>query len=75
MSNLLAFIKGLTAQPALSVAEVVAINSDNTSTVRYADNSLQRVRGTSVAVGQPAFVRAGLVEGVAPALTPFVIEV
>lgn len=75
MSNLVAFIQSLAAQPALQVAKVVGINSDNTSTVEYADGSLQRMRGTNVTVGQPAFVRAGLIEGVAPALTPFVVEV
>lgn len=62
-------------QPALLIGEVLAVNSDNTSTVEFPDGSQQRMRGTSVAVGQPAFVRDGVIEGLAPAYTATVIEI
>lgn len=62
-------------QPALQIAQVIAVNSDQTSTVQYPEGNQQRVRGTSVAVGQPAFVRNGIIEGLAPAFVATVIEI
>lgn len=75
MSNLVNFIRGLSPQAPLQIATITAVNADNTSTVEYADGSVQRARGTSVAVGQPAFIRAGVVEGLAPSRTAFTIEI
>lgn len=75
MSNLYRRLLELVPQPAVLIAEVLAVNSDNTSTVEFPDGSQQRVRGTSVAVGQPAFVRNGIVEGLAPARAATVIEI
>jgi hypothetical protein len=75
VSNLYRYLKELLPQPALQIAEVLAVNADNTSTVEYPDGGQQTVRGTSVAVGQPAFVRNGVVEGLAPARTATVIEI
>ncbi len=74
-TNVFARLRALMPQPALQIAEVVAVNSDQTSTVQYPDGNQQRVRGTSVAVGEPAFVRNGIVEGLAPAYTAVVIEI
>jgi hypothetical protein len=34
-----------------------------------------KLRGTSVAVGQPAFMRGGIVEGLAPARVAVTIEI
>jgi hypothetical protein len=68
-------LQQLLPQPALLIADVLAVNADNTSTVEFPDGSQQRVRGTSVAVGQPAFVRNGIVEGIAPARSATVIEI
>jgi hypothetical protein len=73
--NLYRRLRELLPQPALQIADVLAINSDNTSTVEYPGGGQQRVRGTSVAAGQPAFVRNGVIEGLAPARTATVIEV
>ena len=53
-TNLFRRLQELMPQPALQIAEVLAVNSDQTSTVQYPDGNQQRVRGTSVGVGQPA---------------------
>lgn len=73
--NIFQRLRQLMPAPALLIADVLAVNSDNTSTVQFPDGSQQRVRGTSVAVGQPAFVRDGIVEGLAPARSAIVIEI
>ena len=73
--NVFRRLRELLPQPALLIADVLAVNSDNTSTVEFPDGSQQRVRGTSVAVGQPAFVRNGIVEGLAPARSAVEIEI
>jgi hypothetical protein len=75
MSNLVRTLRELLPQPAVLIGEVLAVHSDNTSTVEFPDGSQQRMRGTSVAVGQAAFVRNGIVEGLAPAREAAVIEV
>lgn len=75
MSDVIARLRALLPQPALLIAQVLAVHADQTSTVQYPDGSVQRVRGTIVAVGQPAFVRAGVIEGLAPAMSSVVIEV
>jgi hypothetical protein len=75
VSNIYQRLKSLIPQPALLIAEVLEVNADQTSTVEYPDGSQQRVRGTSVAVGQPAFVRAGIIEGLAPSRTATVVEI
>lgn len=75
MSNLFRYLRERMPAPALQIATVLTVNADNTSTVEYPDGSLQRVRGTAVAVGQPAFVRNGVIEGLAPARVATVIEI
>lgn len=75
MSQLLQGLRQLLPQPAVLIGDVLAVHADNTSTVAFPDGSQQRVRGTSVAVGQPAFVRNGIVEGLAPSRVAIVIEV
>ena len=68
-------LRSISPQPALLIGEVLAVNGDNTSTVEFLDGSQQRVRGTTVAVGQAAFVRNGIVEGLAPSRVAFEIEI
>lgn len=74
-TNLFRRLQELQPDPAVLIGDVLAVNSDNTSTVQLPDGSTFRARGTSVAVGQPAFVRNGIVEGIAPARTATVIEI
>jgi hypothetical protein len=75
-TNLYRALRELLPEPALMVATVVAVNtSEGTSTVSFPGGGLQRVRGTSVAAGSLAFVRDGVIEGPAPALTLETIEV
>lgn len=73
--NIYRRLRELLPQQPLLIADVLAVNDDNTSTVEYPDGSQQRVRGASVAVGQPAFIRNGVVEGLAPARVATVIEI
>ena len=75
MSNLYRALRELLPESPLLVASVVAVNSDATITVRYPGGSEQRVRGTSAAAGSQVFVRNGIIEGSAPALTALTIEV
>lgn len=75
MTNLYRRLRELLPQPPLLIGDVLEVHSDQTSTVEYPDGSQQRVRGTSVGVGQPAFVRNGVIEGLAPARTAIVIEI
>jgi hypothetical protein len=75
-TNLYRVLRELLPEPALMVATVAAVNtSQGTSTVSFPGGGLQRVRGTSVAAGSLAFVRDGVIEGAAPALTLEMIEV
>lgn len=73
--SLLNQLRRIAAPSAPFIGVVQEIHSDQTSTVQLADGSLMRVRGTSVAVGQPAFVRNGIIEGIAPALTATTVEI
>lgn len=73
--NIFQRLQELQPQPALLIAEVLAVNADNTSTVQFPDGGQVRVRGTSVAVGQPAFIRNGIVEGLAPDRSATTIEI
>lgn len=62
--------------PALLVLEVEAHHADGTSSVVLpGGGGTLRVRGTSVAVGDFAFVRDGVVEGEAPPVTPGMLSV
>jgi len=75
-TNLFRALRELLPEPALMVATVAAVNaSEGTSTVSFPGGGVQRVRGTSVAVGSLAFIRGGVIEGPAPALTLETIEV
>lgn len=59
----------------LLVGKVIAHNADDTSTIQLPDGVLIRARGVDVAEGVSAFVRAGKVEGAAPDLPKYEIEI
>jgi len=59
----------------LLVGEVTAHNADGTSTVELPDGSLIRARGQTVAVGDKAFVEAGQIQGDAPDLPAYDVEI
>ena len=73
-TNLYRALRELLPESPLLVGIVDAVHTDGTCTVSYPGGGTQRVRGTA-AVGASVFVRDGVIEGGAPALTPLVIEV
>jgi hypothetical protein len=73
-TNVFRALRELLPEPALQVATVSAVNLDGTLTVDFPGGGSQRVRGAA-AVSDRVFVRNGVVEGLAPALTPLTIEV
>lgn len=73
-TNLYRALRDLLPEPALLVATVTTINADDTLTVTFPGGGTQRVRGEA-AVSDQVFVRAGVVEGPAPALTFLTIDV
>jgi cation transporter-like permease len=75
MTNLFRGLIELLPKTPLTIGEVVAVHGDDTSTVQYLGGGQQRVRGTGFAVAAKVFVRAGVIEGVAPSLAAFVVEV
>ena len=76
MSNLYRALRELLPEAPLLVASVMAIHPlEGTSTVEYPGGGQQRVRGTSEAVASRVFVRGGVIEGAAPALTALTIDV
>lgn len=75
-TNLYRALRELLPEAPLQVATVAAVHtSEGASTVTWPGGSRQRVRGAGVAVGSAVFVRDGVIEGPAPALTLVVIEV
>lgn len=76
MTNLYRALRELLPDAPLQVATVSVVHaSTGESTITWPGGSQQRVRGTSVAADQRAFVRNGVIEGAAPALTLETIEV
>ena len=66
-------LRNLFPEPRLLVGTVTATAAE-TATVALPDSSLIHVRGVA-AVGDPVYVRNGVIEGLAPALTVVEIEV
>jgi len=64
----------LLPQTPLQVGEVTVINADGTRTLELPGGGEIRARGTA-ALGDRVFVRDGLIEGPAPALTVLTIDV
>lgn len=71
--NLYRAFRDLMPAPALLVGDVVSIAS-GVATVELPDGGFLQARGEAV-VDDRVFVRNGLIEGPAPALTPVTIEV
>ena len=75
-TNLYRALRELLPEAPLLVASVISVQtSEGTSTVEYPGGNQQRVRGTGAAVSSQVFVRNGIVENAAPALTALTIEV
>lgn len=74
-TNLYRALRELLPDAPLLVGTITALNADDTATITYPDGNTQRVRGPALAINTPVFVRNGLIEGTAPALTAVVIEV
>ncbi|TAG43605.1 MAG: hypothetical protein EAZ30_17995 [Betaproteobacteria bacterium] len=75
-TNLYRALRELLPEAPLLVATVISVQAtDGTSTVQYPGGNQQRVRGTSAAVASQVFVRNGIIENAAPALTALTIEV
>lgn len=75
-TNLYRALRELLPDAPLLVATVITVNApEGTSTVQYPGGNQQRVRGTSEAPASQVFVRNGIIEGAAPALTALTIEV
>lgn len=75
-TNLYRALRDVLPEPPLQVATVTARDTAaGTSTITWPGASQQTVRGTSVAIGAQAFVRAGVIEGAAPSLTLETIEI
>jgi hypothetical protein len=72
-TNLYRALRELLPEPPLLSGEVTAVHSDGTATVQFPGGGTQRVRGTAT-VTDRVFVRNGVIEGEAPALTPLTIE-
>ena len=68
------FKKLLPVSP-LVIVTVDSINTDGTSTVTTASGGVMRVFGDGVAVGNKAFVRGGIIQGEAPNLTHYDVDV
>ena len=75
-TNLYRALRELIPDAPLQVATVSSVDyATGTSTITWPGGTQQTVRGTGVAIGSRAFVRDGVIEGIAPALTPETIEV
>ena len=73
-TNLYRALRELLPEAPLLVGTVTATHADGTCTVSLPGGGTQRVRGTAPVVAS-VFVRDGVIEGEAPALTPLTIEV
>lgn len=75
MSNVFRQLLELLPQTPLTIATVAADHTDGTCTVTYPGGAQVRVRGEGFAVAAQVFVRDGVIEGTAPALTALTVEV
>lgn len=75
MTNVFRQLLELLPQTPLTIATVAADHADGTCTVTYPGGSQVRVRGDGFAVAALVFVRDGVIEGTAPALTAITVEV
>ncbi len=75
MSNLWKQFSALLPSDPLLIATVTDHNSDGTSTVTYPGGGTAVVRGQSVAIGNKAFIQNNQIQGEAPALPVYEMEV
>ena len=75
MTNLFRQLLELLPQTPLTIATVAADHADGTCTVTYPGGAQTRVRGEGFAVSEQVFIREGVIEGTAPALTAITVEV
>lgn len=73
-TNVYRALRELLPEPVLLVGTVTTVWPDGTATVAFPGGGSQRVRGEAV-VADRVFVRNGLIEGSAPALTAIEIEI
>lgn len=73
-TNIYRALLDLLPQQPLQVGDVIAINADATRTVQLPGGGEIRARGDA-GLGDRVFVRDGLIEGPAPALTVLMIDV
>ncbi len=75
-TNLYRALRELIPDAPLQVATVSSVDyATGTSTITWPGGAQQTVRGTSAIASSQVFVRDGVIEGIAPALTPETIEV
>jgi hypothetical protein len=75
MPNIAKLLSDIIPKTPRYVGTVTAHNSDGTSTVSLPEGGTLRVRGQGVAVGVPAFVQGGKLDGGAPSLEVVDIEI
>jgi len=73
MRNVLTELKGLLASPALQVGEVISVTGTDVK-VQLPGSGVVSARG-SAALGTMVYVRDGVIEGPAPDLPTYTIEV
>jgi hypothetical protein len=73
--SLITRLRALFPADPLLVCTVTAHNADGTSTVQFPGGQSARVRGQTVAVGLNAWLRGGRIEGEAPNLTFYSVDV
>ena len=69
MSNVWQTFQNLIPKTPLMIVNVVAVNSDGTSTVSTPDGAEFKVIGTGVPIGSAAYIKGGNILGDAPKLT------
>jgi hypothetical protein len=75
MTNVFRQLLELLPQTPLTIAVVASDHADGTCTVTYPGGSQVRVRGEGFSVSEQVFIRDGVIEGLAPTLTPVTVEV
>lgn len=75
MTNPFRQLLELLPQTPLTIATVAAQHANGECTVTYPSGSQVRVRGEGFAVADQVFVRDGVIEGAAPALTPMTVDI
>jgi len=73
--NLFARFKRLLPSDPLLAGEVISHNSGGTSTIELPSGGQVRARGQGVAVGSNAYISGGRVQGEAPSLTTYEVDV